>query len=509
MGSVYAALDTELNREVAIKELLPHLSRDREFSARFRAEAANHARLNHPNITTLYSLGHDGESEFMVMELVRGYTLRDAMKRQRQMGLRESLAVVAQAAAGLAYAHRMGVIHRDIKPSNIMITHEGVLKIMDFGISRARGSQRQTRDGGIVGTLLYISPEQLRSGEGDERSDIYSLAITLYEMLTGHPPFKADSEYELMRLHLEAIPDPLAVHLPRIDPQLDAAVLRALAKNPEDRFATIDAFSRATGAAVLQNEAADILRLWLNAAFDPEVTIIDRSPPITRGSASRLTAASAAPSGAREAPSIAFSPAPAPAPSLAQTPPSPSPPPARSRLLLPAVFLGTVLILLAAVVGYVLLAPQSAIVRTEPAPGVSAQGVSASAGPAQQAPAAPARQASPSVLPPPPSRRPSLSPHPCWRCPPPHPARHPPACPRRPSPLPWRRHRHLCRLRHPRPRCPWRHRPARPNRPSLLPSRHYRHHRRLHRPRPHRSARPRRPSFPPRQRYRRQHSCNR
>ena len=279
MGSVFVARDVDLHREVAIKELLPHLSRDPDFAARFRAEAENLARLSHPNITTLYSLGHEGESEYMVMELIRGHTLKEVMGRLHTLGQRESLAVIAQAASALAYAHRMGVIHRDIKPSNIMVTTDGLLKIMDFGISRVRGSQRQTRDGGIVGTLLYISPEQLRSAEGDERSDMYSLAVTLYEMLTGEAPFRADNEYELMRMHLETPAAPISTLLPAIDPQIDAALARALAKNPDDRFENVEDFARALGvAAAVQGDAVNILRQCHDRAFDAEATIVFHPP---------------------------------------------------------------------------------------------------------------------------------------------------------------------------------------------------------------------------------------
>ncbi len=169
IGQVHAAFDTVLQREVAMKSLRPELLSDTNFVDRFRAEATSLARLNHPNITTLYSLIPDGKNLYMVMELVRGHTLDDILKkRNAPLDVRESLAIIAQAADGLGYAHSMGVIHRDIKPSNLMIAENGVLKIMDFGIARVRGSQRLTRSGSIVGTLAYMAPEQLRGEEGDE-----------------------------------------------------------------------------------------------------------------------------------------------------------------------------------------------------------------------------------------------------------------------------------------------------------------------------------------------------
>src|SRR5689334_7076581 len=148
---------------------------------RFRAEAKRLARLNLTNITTLYALQRQGQDLFLVMELVHGQTLDVVLGRLRRLDAPASLAIVAQAAAGLGYAHRMGVIHRDIKPSNLMLTETGVLKIMDFGIARVRGSQQMTRTGDFQGTLAYASPEQIRGEHVDERSDIYSLAIVLYK----------------------------------------------------------------------------------------------------------------------------------------------------------------------------------------------------------------------------------------------------------------------------------------------------------------------------------------
>src|SRR5947199_8060237 len=165
------------------------MSRDRNLIERFYVEAKSLANLNHSNIATLYALQLDGQEACMVMELINGCTLNDLLARMHRLSLRESLAVIAQAVAGLRYAHRRGVIHRDIKPSNLMITDEGVLKIMDFGIARVRGSQQMTRTGDFQGTLASASPEQIRGEHVDERSDIYSLAIVLYKILAGGVPF--------------------------------------------------------------------------------------------------------------------------------------------------------------------------------------------------------------------------------------------------------------------------------------------------------------------------------
>jgi eukaryotic-like serine/threonine-protein kinase len=270
IGQVYAAQDTLLGRQVAIKALRPELSRDRNLIDRFYVEAKSLANLNHPNITTLYALQHEGQDAFMVMELVRGHTLNDLLAKVRQLSLGESLAVVAQAVAGLGYAHRRGVIHRDIKPSNLMVTDEGVLKIMDFGIARVRGSQQMTRTGDFQGTLAYASPEQIRGEHVDERSDIYSLAIVLYKMLAGVVPFDGVGDYALMTAHLQTPPPPLRGRVPELDVPIEAALMQALAKRPDDRFASVAEFGRAVGAAALRNEAVDILQQLFDRAFRDE-----------------------------------------------------------------------------------------------------------------------------------------------------------------------------------------------------------------------------------------------
>jgi eukaryotic-like serine/threonine-protein kinase len=259
VGRVHAAFDSVLQREVAIKSLRPELVSDKSFLERFRSEATHLARLNHPNITTLHSLFSEGRNLYMVMERVRGQSLDELLRgRGSGLGVKNSLALVAQVAEGLAYAHSMGVIHRDIKPANLMITESGLVKIMDFGIARARGSQRLTRDGSMVGTLPYMAPEQLRGEAGDERSDLYSLAIVLYEMLAGHVPFAAATDYALMQAQIHARPPRLRL----LDLCADAqsALLQALAKNPERRFGSVQAFSDALGASALRREASGLGR---------------------------------------------------------------------------------------------------------------------------------------------------------------------------------------------------------------------------------------------------------
>jgi serine/threonine-protein kinase len=260
IGQVYAARDTVLDRMVAIKSLRAELLSDKSFVARFRGEAKNLALLSHPNITTLYTLLEEGGSLYMIMEMVRGQTL-EAILEQRgaPFTTQEALAIIAQAADGLSYAHEMGIVHRDIKPANLILTNTGLLKIMDFGIARAQGTQRMTRDGSIVGTLAYMSPEQCRGQEVDGRTDQYSLGIVLYEMLTGKVPFEATTDYELMQAHINSPPEWPSRRVPGIAPHAEKALMKALSKKAPDRFPTLTAFKEALGAPASRTEALSIV----------------------------------------------------------------------------------------------------------------------------------------------------------------------------------------------------------------------------------------------------------
>jgi serine/threonine-protein kinase len=260
IGQVYAARDTVLDRMVAIKSLRAELLSDKSFVARFRGEAKNLALLSHPNITTLYTLLEEGGSLYMIMEMVRGQTL-EAILEQRgaPFTTQEALAIIAQAADGLSYAHEMGIVHRDIKPANLILTNTGLLKIMDFGIARAQGTQRMTRDGSIVGTLAYMSPEQCRGQEVDGRTDQYSLGIVLYEMLTGKVPFEATTDYELMQAHINSPPEWPSRRVPGIAPHAEKALMKALSKKAHDRFPTLTAFKEALGAPASRTEALSIV----------------------------------------------------------------------------------------------------------------------------------------------------------------------------------------------------------------------------------------------------------
>jgi serine/threonine protein kinase len=270
-GQVWVAVDTRLGRKVAIKALRSEVKGDQDTVARFRSEARNLAGLNHPNIAMLHDVYEHGSSEIMIMEFVPGETLESVLQRRHRLTVPEVVAVAAQAIAGLAHAHHAGLIHRDIKLTNIMVSESGTLKIMDFGLARARGSLRQTKVGQAMGTPYYLSPEQCRGGEGDERSDQYSLAIVLFEMLTGQPPFTADNDFDLMRAHIETPPPSLRRIVPQVSKAMDTAITRALSKNSSDRFNSIEEFGAAINIeSARANSPAQLLHLLTAAATPAE-----------------------------------------------------------------------------------------------------------------------------------------------------------------------------------------------------------------------------------------------
>src|SRR5260370_27426362 len=208
MGAVYKGVDLMLEREVAIKALRPELARQPHIVERFRAEAVTLAKLYHPNIATLHSFLREVDDYFMVMEFVRGETLDSVLRRAGGMPVDRAITLFCQALEGIDHAHKMGIIHRDVKPANMMLTQTGSIKVMDFGIARVLGTARMTKQGNIIGTIEYMSPEQVRGQETDARSDIYSLRILLYELLTRRVPRNRDRQLALMKSHLHVSPPP-------------------------------------------------------------------------------------------------------------------------------------------------------------------------------------------------------------------------------------------------------------------------------------------------------------
>lgn len=238
MGAVYKGVDTMLDREVAIKALRPELASQTSIVERFRTEAVTLAKLNHPNIATLYSMFRQGEELYMVLEFVRGETLDSIMQKRGALPADEAIPVFCQVLDGIDHAHELGIVHRDIKPANMMLTEKGTLKVLDFGIARLLGSARMTRAGNIIGTLEYMAPEQVKGLETDGRSDIYALGMMLYEVLTGQLPFQTENEFELMKAQTEETPRAPREINPAISEEVEAAIMKAIQKDPADRFQT-------------------------------------------------------------------------------------------------------------------------------------------------------------------------------------------------------------------------------------------------------------------------------
>ena len=236
MGMVYKALDTKLERHVAIKILPGHLSADRAAVERFIREAKTASALDHSNIGTIYEIDDTAEGEtFIAMAYYDGETLRDRIDRGR-LSVGEALDIVEKIAAGLGRAHESGIVHRDIKPSNIIITSHGEIKIIDFGLAKLAGTTRMTRAGGVLGTAAYMSPEQARGEEVDHRADIFSLGMILYEMIAGSRPFRGEHEAALLYEIVHEEPDPLSDTVDDAGPELDAILSKAMAKEPGERY---------------------------------------------------------------------------------------------------------------------------------------------------------------------------------------------------------------------------------------------------------------------------------
>ena len=236
MAEVYRGFDPVLGRTVAIKVLLPQFARDAGFVARFRREAQAAARLNLPSIVGVYDTGADGDTQYIVMEFVEGRTLAEFLASGRRPTPIQSVELAQKIAAALGAAHAQGIVHRDIKPANVMVTRDGHVKVMDFGIARMQTDITAPQTSSVIGTPTYLSPEQAQGQPVDARSDLYSLGCVLYELLAGTPPFTGDTPVAIAYKQVNEIAVPPSQHNPDVPPRLDAVVMKCLAKNPANRY---------------------------------------------------------------------------------------------------------------------------------------------------------------------------------------------------------------------------------------------------------------------------------
>ena len=285
MANVYLAEDQELGRRVALKLLNDRHASDDQFVERFRREAQNAAGLNHPNIVSIFDRGHAEDTYYIAMEFLDGRTLKELLVRNGPTPTPIAIDYARQILGGLAFAHRHGIVHRDIKPHNIVVGKDGRLKVTDFGIARS-GASQMTEAGSIVGTAQYLSPEQARGAAVDARSDLYSLGIVLYEMLTGKVPFTGDAPVEIAMKHLQNIPEPPSAIRDEVPHDLDAVVMRALAKDPEHRYVSAEEMDAdlarvGRGLAVSKRTEEAMTQVLAGAGAATAATMVTRPRVVT------------------------------------------------------------------------------------------------------------------------------------------------------------------------------------------------------------------------------------
>jgi serine/threonine-protein kinase len=284
MADVYLAEDQELGRRVAVKILHSRYANDEQFVERFRREATHAAGLSHPNIVAIFDRGEADGSYFIVMECVEGRTLKELIRSRGPCPIPIAIAYTRQILSALRYAHRNGVVHRDIKPHNVIVDAEGVVKVTDFGIARA-GASQMTEEGAIIGTAQYLSPEQARGAPVDQTSDLYSTGVVLYELLTARVPFSGESPVEIAMKHIGETPKPPSALRPEIPEDLDLVVLRALSKEPKERYQSASAMdsdleevARGGHVPVETAEAATMVLAGAGVDGETSVTEVVRRP---------------------------------------------------------------------------------------------------------------------------------------------------------------------------------------------------------------------------------------
>ena len=242
MAIVYKAKDRLLKRFIAVKILKPEFVQDIKFVENFRKESHAAASLSHPNIVSIYDVGQEGNINYIVMELVSGKTLNELIQAEAPMDYRKAADITKQVASGLSAAHKKGIVHRDVKPHNILMTEDGIAKITDFGIAKAVTNTTIVDSGkdNVMGSVHYFSPEQAKGANVDEKSDIYSLGIVLYEMLTGKVPFDGDNPVTIALMQINEPVTPPSVFNHNVPPGLERIVMKAVEKQPKDRFASAD-----------------------------------------------------------------------------------------------------------------------------------------------------------------------------------------------------------------------------------------------------------------------------
>ena len=283
MADVQRARDLQLDREVAIKILHARYANDPEFLRRFQREARAAANLNHPSIVGVYDAGESDHRPYIVMELVEGRSLKDVLRHER-LSPDAALQIISDAATALHYAHERGLIHRDVKPANIMLSDSGTVKVTDFGIARAVGAETVTQTAAVFGTAAYMAPEQARSDPVDRRTDVYALGCVLYELLADRPPFTADSPVALAHKHISEMPPPPSTFADNVSGDLDAITLKAMAKDPADRYQTARDLSTDLGRARTgQAVTAPVAAAWAappqTIGPPPEPTLVTGAAP--------------------------------------------------------------------------------------------------------------------------------------------------------------------------------------------------------------------------------------